>query len=91
MTERRTIVLKKKPATGRKRVQKTLTEDKLPAAAPAAGPLAPPAAPAVDIEQFSKNIARMVEEGGKALAAYLKPREVGEVKIEPADEIADVV
>ena len=91
MTERRTIVLKKKPATGRKRVQKTLTEDRLPAAAPAAGPLAPPAAPAVDIEQFSKNIARMVEEGGKALAAYLKPREVGEVKIEPADEIADVV
>ena len=72
-------------------MQKTLTEDRLPAAAPAAGPLAPPAAPAVDIEQFSKNIARMVEEGGKALAAYLKPREVGEVKIEPADEIADVV
>jgi polyhydroxyalkanoate synthase len=72
-------------------VQKTLTEDRLPTAAPAAGPLAPPAAPAVDIEQFSKNIARMVEEGGKALAAYLKPREVGEVKIEPADEIADVV
>ena len=72
-------------------MQKTLTEDRLPTAAPAAGPLAPPAAPAVDIEQFSKNIARMVEEGGKALAAYLKPREVGEVKIEPADEIADVV
>ena len=33
----------------------------------------------------------MVEEGGKALAAYLKPREDGEVKAEPADEIADVV
>jgi polyhydroxyalkanoate synthase len=33
----------------------------------------------------------MMEEGGKALAAYLKPREEGEVKIEPADEIADVV
>ena len=47
--------------------------------------------PAVDIERFSRNIARMVEEGGKALAAYLKPREEGEVKIEPADEIADVV
>ena len=29
------------------------------------------------------NIARMVEEGGKALAAYLKPREDGEVKAEP--------
>ena len=33
----------------------------------------------------------MVEEGGKALAAYLKPREDGTVKAEPADEIADVV
>src|ERR1044071_6452834 len=56
---------------------------------------APPAdaasQPTVDIERFSRNIARMVEEGGKALAAYLKPREEGEVKIEPADEIADVV
>ena len=38
-----------------------------------------------------KNLARMVEEGGKALAAYLKPREEGEVKTEPADEIADMV
>jgi polyhydroxyalkanoate synthase len=53
-------------------------------------PVAPQAG-AVDIERFSKNVARMVEEGGKALAAYLKPREDGEVKIEPADEIADVV
>src|SRR5215467_12617041 len=33
----------------------------------------------------------MVEEGGKALAAYLKPREQGEVKIEPSEEVADVV
>ena len=48
--------------------------------------------PAPSISRRSrKNIARMVEEGGKALAAYLKPREEGEVKIEPADEIADVV
>jgi polyhydroxyalkanoate synthase len=54
-------------------------------------PVASPTASAVDIEKFSKNIARMVEEGGKALAAYLKPREEGEVRIEPADEIADVV
>src|SRR5437764_11666185 len=57
----------------------------------AAVPVAPPTAGAVDIERFSKNVARMVEEGGKALAAYLKPREEGEVKVEPADEIADVV
>src|SRR5438270_727159 len=30
-----------------------------------------------DIEAFTKNLARMVEEGGKALAAYIKPREQG--------------
>jgi polyhydroxyalkanoate synthase len=47
--------------------------------------------PSVDVEQFSRNIARMVEEGGKALAAYLKPREEGRVKAEPSEEIADVV
>ena len=28
----------------------------------------------VDIEQFSHNLARLVEESGRALAAYLKPR-----------------
>jgi polyhydroxyalkanoate synthase len=91
MTEPRTTVLKEKRSAGRKRVQKTVAKDKLPAVASVAAPLAQPTPPAVDIEQFSRNIARMVEEGGKALAAYLKPREVGEVKIEPADEIADVV
>ena len=31
----------------------------------------------VDVEAFSKNLARMVENGGKALAAYLRPREEG--------------
>ena len=30
-----------------------------------------------DPEEFARNIARMMEEGGKALAAYLKPREEG--------------
>src|SRR5262249_20400192 len=45
----------------------------------------------VDIERFSKNIARMVEEGGKALAAYLKPREEGRIKDERAEEITDMV
>ena len=34
---------------------------------------------------------RLVEEGGKALAAYLKPREEGKIKDETADSIADVV
>ena len=31
----------------------------------------------VDVEEFSRNLARLVEEGGRALAAYLKPREEG--------------
>ena len=45
----------------------------------------------LDIEAFAKNLARMVEEGGKALAAYLKPREQGQAHNPLADEITDVV
>jgi poly[(R)-3-hydroxyalkanoate] polymerase subunit PhaC len=33
-----------------------------------------------DGEAFAMNIARAMESGGRALAAYLKPRESGEVK-----------
>src|SRR4051794_23870532 len=96
MTKPRTKVLKSKRPTGGKRMDdKIAIHAKAPAAQPTAAAAAEaPTAPtptAVDIEKFSQNIARMVEEGGKALAAYLKPREEGEVKIEPADEIADVV
>src|ERR1700752_1169734 len=54
-----------------------------PQAAPA------PAAP-IDIELFAKNLARMVEEAGRALAAYLKPREEGRIHGEYA-EFIDVV
>ncbi len=77
-------------------------DDKTTASPPVAPPVPPPpqaasaqpvapSQPAVDIERFSRNIARMVEEGGKALAAYLRPREDGTIKIEPADEISDMV
>jgi len=60
---------------------------------------APPATPSPDaasqasddIENFAKNIARMVEEGGKALAAYMKPREEGRIKDQRAEEITDMV
>ena len=45
----------------------------------------------VDPEVFAKNLARLVEEGGRALSAYLKPREEGELGDELADEITDVV
>jgi len=46
---------------------------------------------AVDVEAFSKNLARMVEEGGKALAAYMRPREEGEIQSGLSDEVADMV
>jgi polyhydroxyalkanoate synthase len=46
---------------------------------------------AVDIEAFAKNVARMIEQGGKAMAAYLKPREEGQIKSEMPDEVADII
>lgn len=45
----------------------------------------------VDIEALARNIAKLIEEGGKALAAFLKPREDGRIQSEMPDEIADVV
>ncbi len=46
----------------------------------------------VDVEVFSRNLARLVEEGGRALAAYLKPREQGrDDDGTAADEVAEVV
>ena len=46
---------------------------------------------AVDIETFSRNLARAIEEGGKALAAYMKPREEGKVNDAFAEDVADIV
>jgi len=45
----------------------------------------------VDVEEFSRNLARLVEEGGRALAAYLKPRETGRNNTELAGEMTEVV
>src|SRR5512139_2070597 len=45
----------------------------------------------VDIEVLAHNVARLVEEGGKALAAYMKPREEGKIKGDLADDITDAV
>jgi len=59
--------------------------------APNATPEAEPAGrTSVDIEEFARNLARAVEEGGKALSAYLKPREEGRIQGEYA-EFVDVV
>ena len=51
----------------------------------------PPAPGAIDADQLAKNIARLIEQGGKAMAAYLKPREAGENRDDMVGEIADVV
>src|SRR3954447_9339738 len=45
----------------------------------------------VDIEALARNAARMIEEGGKALAAYIKPREDGRLQDQTAETVADIV
>ncbi len=44
----------------------------------------------VDAEAFSRNLAQLIEQGGRALAAYLKPREEGRDDRELADELTEV-
>jgi polyhydroxyalkanoate synthase len=44
-----------------------------------------------DYEAFAKNLALMIEEGGKALAAYMKPREEGRVQADSVTDFADVI
>src|SRR4030081_271640 len=44
-----------------------------------------------DPEAFAINLARAMESSGQALAAYLKPRESGEVKDKPPSELGEVV
>src|SRR5262249_58240680 len=43
-----------------------------------------------DAEAFAMNLARAMESGGKALAAYLKSRETGEVR-DQATELTEVI
>lgn len=45
---------------------------------------------AVDPEAFARNLARVMEQGGKALAAYLKPREQQDFGDAKAEEMVDV-
>jgi len=59
------------------------------AAAPADEPANGFASP--DFDQFSQNMARLVEEYGKVTAAYLKPVERGEAKTGAADEASEMV
>ncbi len=59
-----------------------------PASAPATSPAARPSVP--DVEALAHNVALAIEQGGKALAAYLRPRESGEIKT-ASDEIGEIV
>jgi polyhydroxyalkanoate synthase subunit PhaC len=45
----------------------------------------------VDVEVFSRNLARIIEQGGRALAAYMKPREEGRDDSDLAEEVAEVI
>lgn len=42
-------------------------------------------------EAFAQNLARVMENGSKALSAYLKPRETGELRDQTAEDIGNVV
>ncbi len=46
---------------------------------------------AFNAEAFAMNIAKAMETSGQALAAYLKPRENGELKDKPPNEIGEVI
>jgi polyhydroxyalkanoate synthase len=46
---------------------------------------------AFNAEAFAMNIAKAMETSGQALAAYLKPRETGELKDKPPNEISEVI
>jgi polyhydroxyalkanoate synthase len=68
------------------------TEPPKPRREPPPGASPSSARTAVDIEAFSRNMARVVEQGGRALAAYLKPREQGgHLDQESSDLMADGV
>src|SRR5258708_39432808 len=46
---------------------------------------------AFNAEAYAMNIAKAMETSGQALAAYLKPRENGDAKDKPPNEIGEVV
>jgi polyhydroxyalkanoate synthase len=63
----------------------------VPRAAPAPGAPVEASPVKIDLDALTKNFARLVEEGGRAVAAYLKPREDGAKKVGYSDEINDAV
>ncbi|MFD2184104.1 class I poly(R)-hydroxyalkanoic acid synthase [Rhodoplanes azumiensis] len=43
------------------------------------------------MEKLATNVARIMEQGGRALAAYMKPREEGKIHDEPPQQVVDIV
>ena len=74
------------PAAAAPDVQPTAIE-----VVPAPRPATPAETPLPDFEKLSRNVARFVEESGRAVAAMLKPAETGSAApMEPKPEIAEV-
>ena len=62
-----------------------------PPLAKAPAPASAEGTPLPDFEALSRNAARLVEVGGKALAAYMKPMEEGRTNADLADSVGDAV
>ena len=67
------------------------TADPPKASAPVRPAPEPSQTPLPNFEQLSRNVARYIEEGGKVLAAFMKPREAGEAKASGGDELSDML
>jgi polyhydroxyalkanoate synthase subunit PhaC len=73
------------PATGSPPAEASLAS----ASAKLSGGGAPPLTP--DVDALAHNISKAIEQGGKVLAAYLRPRQSGEIKTTIADDIGEMV
>jgi polyhydroxyalkanoate synthase subunit PhaC len=62
-----------------------------PPAAPSTRPASTGQNPALDVDALTRNISQAIEQGGKALAAYLAPRQSGEIKVTVAADIGEMV
>ena len=58
---------------------------------PEAKPGAAKETPLPDFDKLSRNVARAIEEGGKALAAFMKPLEIGTAKIGPDEDLTHIL
>jgi polyhydroxyalkanoate synthase len=64
---------------------------RVPASGPANGQADDGATKPFNPEAFALNMARAMESGGKALAAYLQPRQTGEPQAEPSSELTEII